>query len=83
MKITLYRSSLCPRCFLARKYLLDIVEDDVQIDDEFDFDMEATDDSQYDFTSVMGDDEEDIDDDDDETTTTTTGTTRTRTSKRG
>ena len=43
--------------------VLDIVEDDVQIDDEFDFDMEATDDSQYDFTSVMGDDEEDIDED--------------------
>jgi periplasmic protein TonB len=40
--------------------VLDIVEDDVQIDDEFDFDMEATDDTQYDFTSVIGDDDEDI-----------------------
>jgi len=39
---------------------LDIVDDDVQIDDEFDFDMEATDDSQYDFTSMIGDDEEEI-----------------------
>jgi len=40
--------------------VLDIVEDDVQIDDDFDFDMEATDDTQYDFTSVIGDDSEDI-----------------------
>jgi len=41
--------------------VLDIVDDDVEIDDEFDFDMEATDDTQYDFTSVIGDDEEEID----------------------
>jgi predicted DsbA family dithiol-disulfide isomerase len=35
MKITLYRSNLCPRCFLARKYLLEIVGDgsDVQIEE--------------------------------------------------
>ena len=39
---------------------LDIVDDDVEIDDEFDFDMEATDDTQYDFTSMIGDDEEEI-----------------------
>jgi protein TonB len=43
--------------------VLDIVDDDVLIDEEFDFDMEATDDSQYDFTSVMGDDEEEFDED--------------------
>ena len=41
--------------------VLDIVEDDVEIDDEFDFDMEATDDTQYDFTSVLSDDSEEID----------------------
>ena len=40
--------------------VLDIVDDDVEIDDEFDFDMEATDDTQYDFTSTFGDDEEEI-----------------------
>lgn len=40
--------------------VLDIVDDDVQIEDDFDFDMEATDDSEYDFTSMMGDDSEDI-----------------------
>jgi protein TonB len=40
--------------------VLDIVDDDVQIEDDFDFDMEATDDSQYDFTSMIGDDEENI-----------------------
>ena len=38
--------------------MLDIVDDDVEIEDDFDFDMEATDDSEYDFTSMMGDDEE-------------------------
>ena len=43
--------------------VLEIVDDDVKIDDEFDFDMEATDDSEYDFTSVMGDDDEEIDED--------------------
>ena len=31
MKITLYRSNLCPRCFLARKYLLEIVGDDSDV----------------------------------------------------
>ena len=40
--------------------VLDIVDDDVEIEDEFDFDMEATDDTEYDFTSMMGDDEEEI-----------------------
>lgn len=40
--------------------VLDIVDDDVEIDDEFDFDMEATDDTQYDFTTVISDDEEEI-----------------------
>lgn len=40
--------------------VLDIVDDDVKIDDEFDFDMEATGDTEYDFTSMIGDDEEDI-----------------------
>jgi len=40
--------------------VLDIVDDDVEIEDEFDFDMEATSDTEYDFTSMMGDDEEDI-----------------------
>jgi len=40
--------------------VLDIVDDDVEIEDEFDFDMEATDDSEYDFT-MMGDDDETID----------------------
>ncbi len=35
MKITLYRSNLCPRCYLARKYLLEIVGDDpgIQIEE--------------------------------------------------
>lgn len=37
--------------------VLDIVEDDVKIDDEFDFDMEATQDTEYDFTSMMDDSE--------------------------
>ena len=41
--------------------VLDIVDDDVEIEDDFDFDMEATDNSEYDFTSMMGDDEEEID----------------------
>jgi protein TonB len=41
--------------------VLDIVDDDVQIEDDFDFDMEATDDTEYDFTSMMGDDDEEID----------------------
>jgi len=40
--------------------VLDIVDDDVLIEDDFDFDMEATDDTEYDFTSMMGDDEEEI-----------------------
>ena len=40
--------------------VLDIVDDDVQIEDDFDFDMEATSDTEYDFTSMMGDDEENI-----------------------
>lgn len=40
--------------------VLDIVDDDVEIDDEFDFDMEATDDTEYDFTSMLGDDDEEI-----------------------
>ena len=40
--------------------VLDIVDDDVQIEDDFDFDMEATDNTQYDFTSMIGDDSEDI-----------------------
>ena len=31
MKITLYRSNLCPRCYLARKYLREIVGDDPDI----------------------------------------------------
>lgn len=39
--------------------VLDIVEDDVEIDD-FDFDMEVDEDTEYDFTSVT-DDEEEID----------------------
>lgn len=38
--------------------VLDIVDDDVEIEDDFDFDMEATEDTEYDFTSMMGDDEE-------------------------
>jgi len=38
--------------------VLDIVDDDVIIEDDFDFDMEADDNSEYDFTSMMGDDEE-------------------------
>lgn len=40
--------------------VLDIVDDDVQIEDDFDFDMEATDNTEYDFTSMIGDDSEDI-----------------------
>ena len=40
--------------------VLDIVDDDVEIEDEFDFDMEATNDTEYDFTSMIGDDEEEI-----------------------
>jgi protein TonB len=43
--------------------VLDIVDDDVIIEDDFDFDMEADDNSEYDFTSMMGDDEEDIEED--------------------
>ena len=38
--------------------VLDIVDDDVEIENDFDFDMEATEDTEYDFTSMMGDDEE-------------------------
>jgi protein TonB len=40
--------------------VLDIVDDDVMIEDDFDFDMEATDDTEYDFTSMIGEDEEEI-----------------------
>jgi protein TonB len=40
--------------------VLDIVDDDVEIEDEFDFDMEATDDTEYDFTSMVTDDSEEI-----------------------
>ena len=40
--------------------VLDIVDDDVMIEDDFDFDMEATDDTQYDFTSMIGEDDEEI-----------------------
>jgi len=40
--------------------VLDIVDDDVVIDDDFDFDMEANSDTEYDFTSMIGDDDEDI-----------------------
>jgi protein TonB len=40
--------------------VLDIVDDDVQIEDDFDFDMEANQDTEYDFTSMIGDDEEEI-----------------------
>ncbi len=40
--------------------VLDIVDDDVEIEDDFDFDMEATQDTEYDFTSMMGDDDENI-----------------------
>jgi protein TonB len=40
--------------------VLDIVDDDVEIEDDFDFDMEATQDTEYDFTSMMGDDDEEI-----------------------
>jgi len=40
--------------------VLDIVDDDVEIEDDFDFDMEATTDTEYDFTSMMGDDDEEI-----------------------
>jgi len=34
MKITLYRSNLCPRCFLARRYLLEIIKDNPDIEIE-------------------------------------------------
>ncbi|MGW8314896.1 MAG: energy transducer TonB [Bacteroidales bacterium] len=40
--------------------VLDIVDDDVEIEDEFDFDMEATDNTEYDFTTLISDDEEEI-----------------------
>ena len=40
--------------------VLDIVDDDVEIEDDFDFDMEATSDTEYDFTNMMGDDDEEI-----------------------
>jgi len=40
--------------------VLDIVDDDVEIDEEFDFDMEATEDTEYDFTTVISDDDEEI-----------------------
>jgi len=39
--------------------VLDIVDDDVQLDDDFDFNMEADANTEYDFTS-LGDDDEDI-----------------------
>jgi len=32
MYITLYRSTLCPRCRLARKYLLDLTSQDPEIE---------------------------------------------------
>ena len=38
--------------------VLDIVDDDVEIDEEFDFDMEATEDTEYDFTTITDDEEE-------------------------
>ena len=34
LKITLYRSNLCPRCFLARKYLRELTEDAADIEIE-------------------------------------------------
>jgi len=40
--------------------VLDIVDDDVENDEEFDFDMEATEDTEYDFTTVISDDDEEI-----------------------
>lgn len=40
--------------------VLDIVDDDVQLDDDFDFNMEADANTQYDFTSIA-DQDEDID----------------------
>jgi protein TonB len=40
--------------------VLDIVDDDVEIEDDFNFDMEATDNTEYDFTSMIGNDEEEI-----------------------
>jgi len=40
--------------------VLDIVDDDVEIDEEFDFNMEATEDTEYDFTTVISDDDEEI-----------------------
>jgi protein TonB len=40
--------------------VLDIVDDDVEIEDDFNFDMEATENTEYDFTSMIGDDDEDI-----------------------
>ncbi len=43
--------------------VLDIVDDGVLIEDDFDFDMEADDKSEYDFINMMGDDEEEIDED--------------------
>ena len=43
--------------------VLDIVDDDVIIEDDFDFDMEADDNTEYDFTSMMGDDDEEIEED--------------------
>jgi protein TonB len=43
--------------------VLDIVDDDVEIEDDFDFDMEATRDTEYDFTNMLGDDNEEIDED--------------------
>ncbi len=32
MQITLYRSFLCPRCFLAKKYLLEIAKKKTNLD---------------------------------------------------
>jgi protein TonB len=40
--------------------VLDIVDYDVEIEDDFNFDMEATDNTEYDFTSMIGNDEEEI-----------------------
>jgi protein TonB len=40
--------------------VLDIVDDDVQIDEDFDFDMEATEDTEYDFTTMIPQEDEEI-----------------------
>ncbi|MEZ5072941.1 MAG: energy transducer TonB [Bacteroidales bacterium] len=40
--------------------VLELVDDDVEIEDDFDFDMEADDNTEYDFTAMIGNDEEEI-----------------------